>query len=1133
MGGANGAPPGGLPAANAGAANAPQGPPGGAGCGWEVYITTHSQHRFWPGKSFNHELHALNGSQMTGGAVFTNAVTMIAVDSTQSKFSGAGAKRYGATNTAPAIAAEADWVLVDGPTSKNKLADQNVGVNLADGQCGANAQHVDLYVRHPLLVYGQLLFKDPEDRELTFPKDFYIAAYSGTGAAVDTEVGHANLDPDGKFDFEIDRKWDWFTFKFGKDKSFISNGDGKATTTELKPWTELKNLETAQAKFFAPPQTWGLIESDWKFSEDTKYIDGAVSYKADEAKIYVFDPPSKNWVRRVGEKGAPVKLTLDPHWQFMRHEYFDRYYGHSDHGHERVNMPTTLMEGYWGTGATLDREGSSHWTLTPDDFKKSVHCLPWIRQKDATGAKAEKPDKNALIQFEIPATTFAISSDAATRKNDQIPAGDAKMNATADRLKYYDMPVTWKSKGYWSRYLTAPKTWDAKFWEDWDQPGMFKSRVKTTPMVFSLDDIILSDSSAVPLQTLAKKDQFSVFYHRFKKDYDEAANLTEEGVYMPDAAEPYYSNIERKGAKFNYIADYPNWVRMVAGLAACFDAFDQRTSQDVFGARAAVRWYDPVASATAAGSNLAGQPADIAKKYFAIGPEWGQQHASTVNPFKGPTTAPQRIGRFDMVLLRCCDRLGTKELFLNLQYFRLNYNFLAAAPAGATAGSAGSVYAGTDGKAFSKPAILSLMQRWNGYDGAANDTRAELLPQKAAEVTGEILYFVHPSAALQGAHFRMDVFKSGTGQDRAFMGSQNGVGQVTDTGFGVDNAFTATSFTAAHELGHGGSMPDEYGEWWTRCNHSGPGITNNIPGDPFVDEGRDFDLTASLYGGGATPYPMMTMAVEMRNRYFWHNAEFARKQMNQAFFSKHGKYDAYQVPGHPSFPYQNYSYWPVQAAMNRKSGNHGDTDIYLHVLGKEKYSLDLLPNGPWDGIVSILLKIDLTVPGTLTVTDVRDAIRNAILTFNGQFSATGSTGVTTDVKADTATFTKAEVRFSPRFLISNVNPSQTSFVFPGNTYAQDYAGWQGWIRTHFQANVIDNAGVVAPAVPVASAFTAKNGGAIKLGVDSSKAWKAQLTADVQALLPNMLGITLGGAVIAANDLTSLVSSVIQTNAKVQ
>ena len=59
------------------------------------------------------------------------------------------------------------------------------------------------------------------------------------------------------------------------------------------------------------------------------------------------------------------------------------------------------------------------------------------------------------------------------------------------------------------------------------------------------------------------------------------------------------------------------------------------------------------------------------------------------------------------------------------------------------------------------------------------------------------------------------------------------------------------------------------------------------------------------------------------------------------------------------------------------------------------------------------------------------------------------------------------------------------------------------------------------------------GGAIKLGVDSSKAWKAQLTADVQALLPGMLGINLAGPVMVGNDLTPIVSSVIQTNAKVQ
>ncbi len=1150
MGGGNPAPPGGgLPAANAGAAAAPQGPPGGAAanCNWEVYVQTHSQHRFWPGVSFDQQLCALN-SPTLGAVAQTASVTMTAADSPVSKFAGSGSHTYGVTNTAPAIAKEADWVLVTGPTTNSKLPHQNIRIRVADGQAGPTAQNIHLYLRHPLLVNGQLRFKDPEDRQVNFPKGFVVAAYSGTGAVADTQVATAKLDVDGKFNFEIDRKWDWFTFKFGDTKRFISNGDATTDKTDLKPWSERKNLEKADAKFLSPPETWFLVESDWDFSEDPKYIDGKKSYKANEGKIYVFDPPTRNWVRRIGEKDAPVKMLLDPHWQFMRHEYFDRYYGHSDHSHEQVNMPSTLIEGFWGTDPTkLAREGSSHWTLEPTDTKKSVHCLPWIRQKDLQGAKAEKPDKDALIQFEMPASTFAVSSDASTRKYEHISASSNQLKASADRLKLYDMPVVWKSKGYWARYRTAPKTYDAKFWEDWDQPGMFKSRAKATPMIFSLDDLILTDAALVPLQTLAKTDEFSVFYHRFKKDYDEVANLTEEGVYKPDPVEPYYSKVERKGAKFNYISDYPNWVRMVAGLSACFDAFDQRTSQDVFGARAAVRWYDAVATATPAGTALAGQPGDIFKpadrKYFVIGPEWGQQHAGTTAPFSGSATPATRIGRFDMVLLRCCDRdpNNSKEIFLNLQYFRLNYNFLAAAPAGTSVGSAGSVHAGTDGKAFSKPAILALMQRWNGYDGAANPKRAELIPQKPKDLQGEVLYFIHPSAALAGAHFRMDVFKSGDGSDRAFMDGINGVGQITDTGFGVDppaNQFAPNSFTAAHEQGHGGSMPDEYGEWWTRCNHNGPGLTNNIPGDPYVDEGRDFDLTNSLYGPGQTvgPYPMMTMAVSMRNRYFWHNAEFARKHIGVPFYSKHDAYPEYKVPGHPQYPYRTYTYWPVRKSMNRKKGKHGAVDLYLHTLGKEEFTLARMPNGPWDGMVSILLKIDLgTIPATLVVQDVRDAIRNAIVAFNQQFSATGSSFVRTDaVLKDLVHFDKAVVRFSPRFLIANVNPLQTQFLFnpAPQTYAQDYTGWQGYIGTHFQITVVDNAGVVAPAVPVPSGWAAAKGGAMNLGVDSTKAWKAQLAADVQALLPDMLGIKVKGGVIAAKDLTALVGEVIHWKTKV-
>ena len=101
---------------------------------------------------------------------------------------------------------------------------------------------------------------------------------------------------------------------------------------------------------------------------------------------------------------------------------------------------------------------------------------------------------------------------------------------------------------------------------------------------------------------------------------------------------------------------------------------------------------------------------------------------------------------------------------------------------------------------------------------------------------------------------------------------------------------------------------------------------------------------------------MMTMAVEMRNRYFWHNAEYARKHTTIPLYTKtkHGSgsiYEEYKVPGHPNYPTETYTYWPVREKMNRASGKHGKVDIYLHALGKEHFTQKLIPKGPWDGAV--------------------------------------------------------------------------------------------------------------------------------------------------------------------------------------
>src|SRR5262245_27017565 len=152
----SGGPPGaGLGAAGAAAAAGPGGPPGAAPCGWEVYVTTHSQHRFWPGKSFDHQLCAVNGDQL-GAAQQSQAVNMTTPDSPPSKFTGSGAKKFGVTNTAHKIANEEGWVLVRGATSDKPLANKHVPLRVADGKGPASVYNIDLHLRHPLLMYGHL-----------------------------------------------------------------------------------------------------------------------------------------------------------------------------------------------------------------------------------------------------------------------------------------------------------------------------------------------------------------------------------------------------------------------------------------------------------------------------------------------------------------------------------------------------------------------------------------------------------------------------------------------------------------------------------------------------------------------------------------------------------------------------------------------------------------------------------------------------------------------------------------------------------------------------------------------------------------------------------------------------------------
>src|SRR5262249_44506535 len=130
-----------------------------------------------------------------------------------------------------------------------------------------------------------------------------------------------------------------------------------------------------------------------------------------------------------------------------------------------------------------------------------------------------------------------------------------------------------------------------------------------------------------------------------------------------------------------------------------------------------------------------------------------------------------RTGRFDMALVRNCDRLGAenKEFFLSMQYFRLLYNFTPQ-----------SLLVGGAQKTFIQDSAISLMDRWNGND-VASKFRGEVIPQnKALPHTGEVLWFIQPALAQADAHFKIDV-KKFPGSARAWMNGSNGTGEVDDS----------------------------------------------------------------------------------------------------------------------------------------------------------------------------------------------------------------------------------------------------------------------------------------------------------------------------------------------------------------
>ena len=99
-------------------------------------------------------------------------------------------------------------------------------------------------------------------------------------------------------------------------------------------------------------------------------------------------------------------MVLNPNWQFLRFEFFDRFYGHSDHQNKRIGIPSIMLEGFRNKKAAAGKNAKpdtqSNWMSNEADPLKSAQALPWIIQKKASWNRIQNQIKIFYCNSKLP-----------------------------------------------------------------------------------------------------------------------------------------------------------------------------------------------------------------------------------------------------------------------------------------------------------------------------------------------------------------------------------------------------------------------------------------------------------------------------------------------------------------------------------------------------------------------------------------------------------------------------------------------------------------------------------------------------------------------------------------------------------
>ena len=415
--------------------------------------------------------------------------------------------------------------------------------------------------------------------------------------------------------------------------------------------------------------------------------------------------------------------------------------------------------------------------------------------------------------------------------------------------------------------------------------------------------------------------------------------------------------------------DFPPFTRLITRGTLLYDVFQNRSCDtDV---------RSDLPAGFPLGARLAKQPPGGAPPFGASQNLFYILHP-TYSGLEPGGSGPDLFSTFEggaLGVLRCCGHdKGKVEKFMVFEYMSVNFDFKAVPKNAKKEKPLQNPPVGVAADLKAADCLVKVAARWNG-------TPIDFSIGSPETARGRWRYLVTRSLRTSGTspvpfEVRINIF----GTRRASQGGQNGNWTLADMDVVPLSEFP-TSFTAAHELGHAMSLPDEY----LNTDNEPSGFLPNLgergrsPGQPF-----GFDRKGMMVSGQEL----------VRAHSFWHIPLFAREQ---GYFTDAAKITVEHGPVKLTTELtprrQNRMQFPVAQALNVDvplAFGTGFCDQFVYVMGADEVGAGVLGGSsianPYDGFVCVRVKMDWSFDSTTDLDDMLDMMRRADAIVTSRFN---------------------------------------------------------------------------------------------------------------------------------------------------